>query len=371
MSRTRLASLAVGFAAAFLSLAVPTLGQGASNAPASAAPLDIDALIAAAEAEGALGLIAPPRTFCGYGDVIDSFKAKYDLIVTEIDSDDELESIRTSIDNPGPGAPDVVDILLSSGPSAAAEGLLAPYKASTWESIPVGVKDEEGFWYGNYFGVLTFETNTAFVASPPTDWSDLLRPEHRGQVALPGDPRVSNQPFQVVFASALANGGSLDDATLGLEFWRQVNEAGNFVPIIARDASIDDGATPITIRWSYRSVAHRHAVSGTLPIDVRLPSSGPWAGMFIDAISAYAPHPNAARLWIEYLYSDEGQNGFLKGNCYPIRYDDLKARGVLDSGAAARLPDPTGATFPTLDQLVAASDLISQGWDAIVGVVPQ
>ena len=49
--------------------------------------------------------------------------------------------------------------------------------------------------------------------------------------------------------------------------------------------------------------------------------------------------PNAAKLWMEYLYSDEGQNIWLKGYCNPIRYDDMVARGVVPAelaGQAAR-----------------------------------
>ena len=42
-----------------------------------------------------------------------------------------------------------------------------------------------------------------------------------------------------------------------------------------------------------------------------MPKSGVIAGVHVQAISAYAPHVNAAKLWFEYLYSDEGQTGWL------------------------------------------------------------
>ena len=48
-----------------------------------------------------------------------------------------------------------------------------------------------------------------------------------------------------------------------------------------------------------------------------------------------APHPAAARLWQEYLYSDEGQNLWLKGGARPVRFDAMKAAGTLDTAAAA------------------------------------
>lgn len=62
-----------------------------------------------------------------------------------------------------------------------------------------------------------------------------------------------------------------------------------------------------------------------------VPASGVNAGVYVQAISAYAPHPNAAKLWMEYLYSDEGQLGWLKGYCHPIRFNDL-AKATRSAG---------------------------------------
>ena len=70
--------------------------------------------------------------------------------------------------------------------------------------------------------------------------------------------------------------------------------------------------------------------------------------MYVQAISKYAPHPNAAKLWMEHLYSDEGQLIWLKGYCNPIRYEDMVARNVIPADLAAKLPDTTGAVLPTL-----------------------
>jgi len=72
---------------------------------------------------------------------------------------------------------------------------------------------------------------------------------------------------------------------------------------------------------------------------------------------------------MEYLYSDEGQNLWLKGYCNPIRYDDMSSRGALDPDAAAKLPDSTGAFLPTLEQIDAATKVITEGWPTVVGVV--
>ena len=133
-------------------------------------------LIAAAKKEGQLSVIALPRDWCGYGELIDSFKKKYGLTVNELNPDagsgDEVEAIKANKGNKGP--PDVLDVGLSFGPSAKAEGLLQPYKVSTWDTIPDDQKDAEGYWYGDYYGVLAFEINADLVKKLPADWADLL-----------------------------------------------------------------------------------------------------------------------------------------------------------------------------------------------------
>jgi putative spermidine/putrescine transport system substrate-binding protein len=357
--------------------AAPAASTPAGDAAITEVAVDVTPemaeLIAAAQEEGMLTTIALPHDWCNYGEMIETFKAKYGLEINELDpnagSGDELEAIRANKDNRGPQAPDVIDVGFAFGPLAQEEGLLQPYKVSTWDTIPDAVKDPDGHWYGDYYGVLAFQTNTDVVENPPQDWADLLKPEYKGQVALAGDPRTSNQAIQTVFASSLANGGSLDDAMPGLEFWAQVNAAGNFVPVIATNGTFATGETPIVIQWDYLALAARDQFGGNPEMEITIPASGVFAGVYLQAISAYAPHPNAAKLWMEFLYSDEGQLIWLKGYCHPIRYNDLVARGVIPADLAAKLPPEelyAQAVFPTLDQLVAARELITTQWDTVV-----
>jgi putative spermidine/putrescine transport system substrate-binding protein len=346
-----------------------TGGDGAAFAPFA----PDQALLDAAKAEGKLTTIALPHDWCNYGETISTFAERTGLTVNELDpnagSGDEIEAIKANKDNPGDQAPDVIDVGLAFGPTSKEEGLLEPYKVATWDSIPAEAKDPDGAWYGDYYGVLSFEVNTAVVENVPQDWADLLKPEYEGQVALAGDPRTSNQAIQAVHAAALAHGGSLDDAAPGLEFFKELNDAGNFVPIIATAATVAAGETPITIRWTYNALANRDstAASGGPAIEVVVPASGRFAGVYVQAISAYAPHPNAAKLWMEFLYSDEGQNVWLKGYCHPIRYPDLVARNAVPADQLAKLPDVEGAVFPTIEQLDTANTLITEQWDSVVG----
>lgn len=345
-------------------------------AATSASAASLDELAAAAKAEGELTVIALPHDWCGYGDVIDGFKKKYGLKVNELNPDagsgDEIEAIKANKGNKGPQAPDVIDVGLSFGPSAKAEGLLQPYKVSTWDSIPASQKDAEGYWTGDYYGVLSFEVNKDIIKTMPADWADLLKPEYKNAVALAGDPRASSQAIQGVYAAGLsaAGGDAAKAGEAGLKYFADLNKAGNFVPVIGKAASLAQGATPIVIRWDYNALADRDTLKGNPPVEVVIPKTGVVAGVYLQAISAYAPHPNAAKLWLEYLYSDEGQIGWLKGYCHPVRFGDLAKAGKIPADVLAKLPAAESyekAVFPTLAEQGAAKEVITKQWDAVVG----
>ena len=343
--------------------------------PASAA--DLSALVAAAKQEGELTIIAVPHDWCGYGAMIEDFKSTYGLKVNELNPDagsgDEVEAIKANKDNKGPQTPDVIDVGLGFGPSSKKDGLLQPYKVSTWDSIPADAKDAEGYWYGDYYGVLTFEINRDLVKTTPTDWADLLKPDYKASVALAGDPRSANEAIQGVFAAGLSrSGGKVDEAAKeGLQYFAALNKAGNFVPASNGASSLAQGTTPIIVRWDYLALGDRDTLKGNPKVDVVVPKTGIVGGIYVQAISAYAPHPNAAKLWMEYLYSDKGQLAWLAGYCHPIRFQDLVNSKKVPAELLEKLPPAESydaAVFPNLDQQGTIKQVISTDWDKVVGV---
>ena len=334
-------------------------------------------LVEAAKKEGKLTTIALPHSWCGYGDIIAGFKAKYpEIQVNELNPDassgDEIEAIKANKGNTGDQAPDVIDVGLSFGPSSKAEGLTQPYKVSTWDTIPDSAKDADGHWYGDYYGVLAFVVNTDIIKDVPKDWADLTKADYANAVALAGDPRGSNQAVQAVYAAGLGKGET--DATkageAGLALFAEINKAGNFVPVIGKSASLAQGSTPIVVAWDYNGLSWRDTLGGNPPLEVVVPTTGVVAGVYVQAISAFAPHPNAAKLWMEYLYSDEGQLGYLKGYCHPIRFNDLAKNGKIPQDMLDKLPPAEAyekAVFPTLEEQEAGKSVITTKWDSVVG----
>jgi len=359
--------------------AAPTSAPAASNADwntlkSAADGGGMDALVAAAKAEGELNVITLPRDWCNYGEVMDTFASKYGIKVNSLNPDggsaDEIQAIIDNKENKGPQAPDVIDVGPAFGPLAKDQGLLAPYKVETWDSIK-GTNDPDGYYYVDYSGVMVLEVNTDVVKDVPKSYKDLLDSKYNGQIALAGDPRASNQAAQSVYAAALANGGSLDDIQPGLDFFKQLNTMGNLLPLIADSGPIAKGETPITFQWSWNAYANKDNFKGNPNIEIVYPSDVNWGGYYYQAISAYAPHPAAARLWEEYLYSDEGQSLWVKGYCAPARLSDLNNRNVLSDELKAKLPDPallSSSIVPSGDQLTAARAAVKDQWDSVVGL---
>ena len=142
------------------------------------------------------------------------------------------------------------------------------------------------------------------------------------------------------------------------------------MPVIGKAASLAQGATPIIIRWDYNALSDRDTLKGNPQVEVVVPKSGVVAGVYVQGISAFAPHPNAAKLWMEHLYSDEGQVAWLKGYCHPIRFKDLVSKNKVPADLLAKLPPAESyqkAVFPTLEQQDAAKAKITGEWDKVVG----
>ena len=339
------------------SISVTALALGASAGTTLAAGMDD--LVAAAKKEGQLTTIALPHDWCGYGALIDGFKAKYGLDVNELNPDagsgDEIEAIKANKGNTGPQAPDVIDVGLSFGPSAKADGLLQPYKVATWDTIPDSAKDADGAWYGDYYGVLAVrgeQRHRQEVAA------GLGRPARRRlqerawrSPAIRAPPtrrsRASMPPASPARAATPAKAGEA-----GLKFFADLNKNGNFVPVIGKAASLAQGSTPIIIRWDYNALADRDTLKGNPPVEVVVPKTGVVAGVYVQAISAFAPHPNAAKLWMEYLYSDEGQLGWLEGLLPPDplqrpRQERQDPGGPARQAAAGGQPTPRRCSRPS------------------------
>jgi putative spermidine/putrescine transport system substrate-binding protein len=366
---TSVAALTVG--AALTGIAPSTAGASVnpSTATSAAAFGGMAGLIKAAKKEGTLNVITLPADWANYGNIIKDFSKKYGIKVNSENPDgtsaDELEAVTT--EKGQSRAPDVLDVGPSFALTAASEGLLAPYKVQSWSEIPSTAKASNGDWFDDYGGFVAIGYNSKVVKDPPTSFADLLKPEYKNEVALNGNPTQAGAAFAAVYAAALANGGSFSNIEPGVKYFQKLAAAGNFVPVTGGPSTVESGQTPILIWWDYLQESE---VAKTFPgWKVVIPSDGHYASYYVQAISATAPDPAAARLWEEYLYSTTGQNLWLQGAARPIELASLVKNGTVDKAAYDALPAaPKGTiSFPTQSELTAAETVVTQNWSSVTG----
>jgi putative spermidine/putrescine transport system substrate-binding protein len=299
--------------------------------------------------------------------MLKAFEDKYGITINSATPDgssqDELNAVTSQ---PGQDrGPDVLDLGTAFARQAQAQNLTAPYQVSTWDEIPEGQKDPDGHWYNDYGGYISIGCNASVIDVCPTSFADLLDPRYKGQVALNGNPTQAAAAFSGVWAAALANGGSLDDIGPGIDFFKQVKDAGNFNPVEITPATIQSGETPLALDWDYLNAGLTDTLADqSVEWEVAVPSDGLFGGYYSQAISAFAPHPAAARLWEEFLYSDEGQNIWLKGGARPVRLPTMQDDGTADADALSALPEVEGtARFPTQEQETAAQQVVAERWN--------
>jgi len=342
-----------------------------ASPPAKGTKEGMAALIKAAKKEGHLNTIALPPDWANYGEIMSTFQKKYGLGITNDNPDgssaQENQAVRSLKGDSR--APDVVDDGPAFAISGAGEGLWVKYKNSNFTTIPRSMKDTRGFWVGDYWGAVSIGYNANLVSNAPKTWQDLLKPEYKGKVALNGSPLTSGSAVAGVFAAALGNGGSLSDVAPGIDFFAQLKKAGNFIPVQSTPQTVASGQTPISIDWDYLNLAYVKEFPAA-NWKVSIPSDGVYGAYYCQAINATGPHPFAARLWEEFLYSDQGQLLWLKGFSHPARFQDMAARNVIPKSLLAALPAASiyaKVKFATSGQQTAAKALIASQWPAKVG----
>ncbi|QSR32449.1 ABC transporter substrate-binding protein [Nocardioides sp. S5] len=323
----------------------------------------MDELVRAAQDEGELNVIALPPDWANYGEVISTFEEKYDIEVNSAQPDaasqDEINAANELAGTDR--APDVFD--LGQSVALANTDMFAPYQVETWDDIPDEFKDADGAWVNDYGGYMSIGYDSAVVPEV-TSLSDLLGPEFEGKVALNGDPTQAGAAFSGVMMAAIANGGSADDIAPGVDFFTELKEAGNFLTVDPDSTTIEQGTTPVVIDWDYLGAAAAANVDTWRTV---VPEEAVVAGYYFQAINADAPNPAAARLWQEFLYSDEGQNLWLEGGARPVRGDAMAEAGTIDAELWGALPEVSGdPVVPTDEQTVTAGEYLAANWSKAI-----
>ncbi|HEY2072689.1 MAG TPA: extracellular solute-binding protein [Gaiellaceae bacterium] len=376
MSRSSMLKRSVAAAAGLTVFSTPGLAWARDRGIRVSPPLkgksvSMKELIAQAKKEGHLNTIALPPDWANYGEIMSTFQKKYGIGITNNNPDGSSAEENQAVQSlqGDPRAPDVVDDGPAFAISGTAQGLFAKYFVTEFNTIPRSMKDTRGYWTGDYWGAVSIGYNANLISTPPKTWQDLLKPEYKGKVALNGSPLTSGSAVAGVFAAALGNGGSLSNVQPGIDLFAKMKSSGNFIPVQSTPQTVASGQTPISIDWDYLNLAYAKEFPAA-NWKVTIPSDGVYGAYYAQAINAHAPHPWAARLWEEFLYSDQGQLLWLKGYSHPARFQDLAKRNVVPKALLTALPSASlyaKVKFASSGQQTAAKGLIASQWPSKVG----
>ncbi|HEX9036702.1 MAG TPA: extracellular solute-binding protein [Ktedonobacterales bacterium] len=362
---------ALGLSATALPALLEACGATAAPAVNLGGPIAMQTLIQKAKTEGSLQAIGIPPEWADYADILSGFAAKYVPVdykaEAEYSSAQEVEVFKQSkLHAHG----DIADVGFKWGPVVIQQGLVSPYKHSHWADIADELKDPNGNWCTEYWGAQAFVVNTNIVKNPPTSFADLLNNSYPNMVGIDGDPRQATDALIAVYSAALAKSGSIDSIQPGIDFFAALKKKGNFTLARANEANIAKGEVAISIIWDYLGLGYRDKYQNNPNLQVVIPSDGSIAGPYILILNKTAPHPYAARLWSEYIFSDEGQLFFLKGYAHPARYQALATAGKIPADLAAKLPSADSYKnvkfVADISKLTAAADALNANWQSQV-----
>lgn len=331
-------------------------------APTTAAPTTKQQMAEAAKKEGQIISYGMSDDWVNLGKMWSTFEQRYGVKHTDTDMTSAEQITRLLAEKDAP-VMDVADIGYDFLGKLLENNLAMVYRNEYWDKIPDNFKDPGGRWAVAYWGAISFLVNTDKIKNIPQTWDDLLKPEYKDCICS-RDPRVSTYATGAVLAAAYAHGGGEDNVKPGLEFFQKLRDSGNWRQgVVLNVAAVQKGECPISIVYDFDGFAKRDATG--LPLQVVIPKDGTVGMLFAEYISAVAPHPNAAKLWNDFMFSDEGQIMLAEGYAHPARDvalpAEIKAK-LLPESAYTKLYFPK-----SLESFSAAVKNIVDGWNAIVG----
>lgn len=298
-----------------LVLTASFVGCGKKKVDSTNAELKGDALVQAAKKEGKIVSYGMPDTWANLGETWKGFSTKYGITHadTDMSSAEEISKFKAEANK---SVADVGDIGIGFASTAMGQGVLANHKNPYWNEIPDWAKDPNGAWCAEYTGTICLLVNKKLVKNVPHSWADLLKPEYKNSVVL-GDPTKGALEKSAVLSAAFAYGGDEANITPGVEYFAKLKKAGNLKPIDSTIANIQKGEIPIVVEWDFLALSYIDQFK--MDLQAVIPTDGAATVAYVAVINKYAPHLNAAKLFNDYLFSDEAQINYAKGFAKPIR----------------------------------------------------
>lgn len=306
------------------------LGSTIAMCTAAMAADDLKTLEAAAKAEGAVNSVGMPDNWANWKGTWDDLAKNYGLkhIDTDMSSAQEIAKFAAEKDN---ASADIGDVGAAFGPISVKQGVVQPYKPTTWDQIPQWAKDTDGNWALAYTGTIAFIINKNLLkgSEAPTKWADLKDGKYKVSI---GDVSTSAQAANGVLSAALANGGDEKNLQPALLMFAEIAKQGRLSMTDPVIATMEKGEIEVGVVWDFNGLSYKAKMVNPDDYIVLIPSDGAVISGYTTIINKYAKNPNAAKLTREYIFSDAGQINLARGNARPIRAehitlpDDVKAQ---------------------------------------------
>ena len=177
--------------------------------------------------------------------------------------------------------------------------LLMKYSPAGAEAFAPGFKDRDGYYYGlrATVNVIAYNTKIVSAAEAPKTWKDLLAPKWKGKMV------TAHPGYSGVIAThvlALVHG-------LGWDYFKQLGQQGVMIVQSAVDPSgiVASGERPVAVNggdYTFYQVKKQGN-----PVEIVYPKEGVPLVVSPTAIAAFAPHPNAAKLFTDFTFTRELQ----------------------------------------------------------------
>jgi putative spermidine/putrescine transport system substrate-binding protein len=278
-----------------------------------------------------------------WGPVIEAFCKKHGCLHQDTDMSSG-EGITKFLAEQGNPVAYATETGMAFARIAVERGAALAYKSANWDTLPAWAKDADGHWFTVFVGVPTMLVNPARVKAVPRSWQDLLKPEYQKTFAIK-DPRTSGTALATVLAANAAAGGTLGNLGPGVAFFRKLKEAGTLSPVKVSDSNIQKGEVPITVKYDHENLVLMEAFGKQMGLRIVVPEDGTMYTPAVVILNRYAPKPELARAFADFVTSDEGQLLVAKAFPRPIRYiagtltvpADIKARWLPDDAYTGKI----------------------------------
>ncbi|MFS2034113.1 ABC transporter substrate-binding protein [Polaromonas sp. CT11-55] len=258
-----------------------------------------------------------PPEWADWGTQLKAIKAKTGVTVPP-DNKNSGQSLAQMIAEKANPVADVTYLGVTFAIQAQKDGVVGTYKPAAWNEIPDGLKDPQGHWFTIHSGTLGFMVNVdALKGKPvPRSWADLLKPEYKGLVGYL-DPASAFVGYVGAVAVNQARGGTLDNFTPGIEYFKALQKNEPIVPKQTSYARMLSGEIAILLDYDFN--AYRAKYKDKANVEFVIPAEGTIVVPYVMSLVAKAPNADNGKKVLDFVLSDEGQAIWANAYLRPVR----------------------------------------------------